>query len=384
MFRYTLRDESNHIELFRRLLTPKAPELVATPYRHGSREKAEAFFMDGMRRALTAMHDAAAADVPVTIFYAFKQAEDAQEGLTSAGWASFLQAVIDAGFLIDGTWPLRTERKGRLIDISGNALASSVVLVCRKRSADAPVATRREFLARLKAEMPRALEAIREAGISPVDLPQAALGPGMGIFSSCAQVLEPDDSPMSVRTAIALINELRAEILHEEDAHYDAETRFCIDWFAQFGFDEGPSGDAITMAQAYNLALDGLQRAGVLVAKGGRTRLLRRDELPADWRPSRDETLTVWECAQHLMRVLESPKGGADEAAGLLNEMDGEIREAVHALAYRLYDICERKGWAEEARSCNMLAGELKPLEERIARAAAERAEPDLFAERRP
>jgi len=292
-------------DLFRRLLTPKKQELVASPYRHGGRENAKHFFMEGMGGALSAMHEAAADQAPATIFYAFKQSETAQEGLTSPGWSSFLQAIVDAEYVLDGTWPLRTEMATRMVGMGANALASSIVLVCTKRPPTAAVTTRREFIARLKREMPDALQKIKEAGVGPVDMAQSALGPGMGIFTSYAKVLEPDDSEMTVRTAIALINEVREEILGEEDAHYDPATRFCIDWFQTFGVDEAKSGDAINMANAYNLGLGDLEQAGVFYAKGGVARLLRRSEMPDGWRPGADRMLTHWECAQHLIRVLE-------------------------------------------------------------------------------
>jgi len=338
--------------------------LVATPYRHGGKHAAEQFFMLGMSGALKAMHDAAADDAPATIYYAFKQSEVAQEGITSPGWATFLQAVTDAGFLIDGTWPVRTELERRFVGKDANALASSIVLVCTKRPPTAAVATRREFVARLKREMPDALQKIKEAGVGPVDMAQSALGPGMGIFTGYAKVLEPDDSEMTVRTAIALINEVREEILGEEDAHYDPATRFCLDWFQAFAMNEAKSGDAITMANAYNLGLGDLEVAGVFLAKGGVARLLKRTEMPADWRPSADGTLTHWECTQHLIRVLEAEDGGTAAAAALVAEMNPEDADAARALAYRLYDICEKKGWAQEAQVYNLLAEEFPHLEE--------------------
>jgi len=245
-----------------------------------------------------------------------------------------------------------------------NALASSIVLVCTKRPADAPVATRREFIARLKREMPDALQKIKEAGVGPVDMAQSALGPGMGIFTGYAKVLEPDDSEMTVRTAIALINEVREEILSEEDAGYDPVTRFCIDWFQAFGMEAGKSGDAIGMANAYNLGLGDLEQAGVFYAKGGVARLLKRAEMRAGWRPSNDRRITHWECAQHLIRVLEGEDGSTAVAAGLVAEMSPEDAEAARALAYRLYDICEKKGWAQEAQAYNLLAEEFPHLEQ--------------------
>ena len=356
--------------LFRHVLTPKDPELVATTYRHGSKQAAEQFFMDGMSKALKAMHAAATDDAPTTIFYAFKQSEIAKEGLTSPGWASFLQAVINAGFTIDGTWPLRTEKSERMNATSANALASSILLVCVKRPPDAATATRREFLARLKQEMPEALRKIQRAGVGPVDMPQAALGPGMGIFSAYAKVRESDDSEMSVRTAIALINQTRGEILGEEDAHYDSRTRFCINWFENFGMKQGKSGEAITMAQAYDLGLDDLQQAGVFLAKGGNARLLSRDEMPADWHPAQDKQATHWLMTQCLIRTFRAETGGTSAAAELLKEMETQDADAACNLAYRLYDICEKKGWAAEARDYNLFAEEFSRIEERATELA--------------
>jgi len=351
-------------ELFRRVLTPKDEELVATPYRHDGQDNADAFFLNGMRRALGNLLKVSDQNNPITIYYAFKQSEVADEGLTSPGWATFLQAVFDAGLAVDGTWPVRSEGEVRMNSNSANALASSIVLVCTKRPQTALVTTRREFIARLKRDMPDALQKIKEAGVGPVDVAQSALGPGMGVFTSYSKVLEPDDSEMSVRTAIALINEVREEILGEEDAHYDPATRFCIDWFQAFGMEAGKSGDAIGMANAYNLGLGDLEQAGVFFAKGGVARLLKRAELREDWRPSNDRQLTHWECTQHLIRVLEAQDGGTAVAAALVAEMSPEDAEAARALAYRLYDICEKKGWAQEAQVYNLLAEEFPHLEQ--------------------
>ena len=359
--RRTLRDVWP--DLFRRVLVPKGEELVATPYRHGGRDAAETFFMDGMGKALRNMHASGRDDFPVTIYYAFKQAEVAKEGLTSPGWATFLQGVVDAGYLIDGTWPVRTELSNRTIGHNANALASSIVLVCRKRTVDAPVITRRELVARLRQVLPGALSDIRAGGVGPVDMAQAALGPGMGIFTAASRVLEPDDTPMTVRTAIALINQTRDEISGEEATGYDAETRFCVDWFEAFDMNGGDAGGAITMAQAYDIGIDDLAAAGIFHARGGVARLLRRDELPADWDPATDSRLTDWECAQHLARVLESATGGIEAAARLYSRMGPERSNNARLLAYRLYDICERKGRAAEAQVWNMLAQEWPTIE---------------------
>lgn len=349
--------------LFRRISVPKDEELVATPGRHGGTEAAERFFMDGMARALRNMHQAGTDEFPIAIYYAFKQAEVTKEGLTSPGWATFLQAIFDAGFAVDGTWPVRTERSARSRAIASNALASSIVLVCRKRPTDATALTRRQFMARLRAKLPDALTTIRTGGIGPVDMAQAALGPGMGVFTTAARVLEPDDTAMTVRTAIALINQVRDEISGEEATSYDADTRFCIDWFDAFAFDEGDSGDAITMAHAYDIGVGDLETAGVFNAQGGRARLLQRSELAEEWDPRKDSRLTDWECAQHLARVLESPDGGIDAAARLYAKMDSDRSDSARMLAYRIYDICERKGRAQEAQTWNMLAQEWPAVE---------------------
>ena len=353
-------------DLFRRVLTPKDEELVALAYRHGGRKEAERFFTDGMAKALGNMRASGTSDFPVTIYYAFKQSEAAKDGLTSPGWAAFLHGLVAAGYVIDGTWPVKTESSGRSIGQSSNALASSIVLVCRKRAEGAETMTRRDFTERLRADLPDALAKIREGGVGPVDMAQAAIGPGMGVFTAARAVLEPDDTPMTVRDAIALINRVRDEISGEEEAGYDADTRFCIDWFEAFGMDEVTAGEAITMAQAYDIGIDDLETAGVFSARGGQARLLRREELPREWSPASDKRLTVWECAQHLARVLEAPDGGLEAAARLYAEMDAARRDAAHLLAYRLYDICERKGRAAEAQVWNMLAHEWTSLNEAV------------------
>ena len=335
---------------------------MATPYRHGSKDAAELSFPEGMAKALGNMHKSGVDEFPITFYYAFKQSEVAKEGLTSPGWATFLQGVVDTGYVIDGTWPVRTELAGNLKK-RFNALASSIVLVCRKRPTNAPVLTRREFVARLRASLPDALAKTRVGGVGPVDIPQAALGPGMGVFTAATRVLEPDDTPMTVRTAIALINQVRDEISGEEASGYDPDTRFCIDWFEAIGMEGGDSGEAIKLAQAYNIGIGNLVTAGVLNTEGGKARLLLREELKTDWDPTTDKRLTDWECAQHLARVLEAPAGGIDEAASLLAKMDPAHSEASRMLAYRLYDICERKGRSAEAQTWNMLAQEWPALE---------------------
>ncbi len=353
-------------ELFRRLSTPKDDELVVTPARHGGKSGAEAFFMSGMGQALTAMRLATTDKEPLAVYYAFKQSEAAEEGITSAGWSSFLQATVDAGLVIDGTWPVRTEGPGRMRGQGSNALASSIVLVCRKRAAGAQVVTRTDFIRALKREMPAAIDAIRKAGVGPVDMQQSVIGPGMGVFSRHAKVLEDDDSAMSVKTALAVINRVWEEIENELDQVFDAETQVALAWFATYGFDARPSGELITLTTAKNTSDRALFASGVFKDLKGKTGLTPRKELPAGWTPAGDKTLTTWECVQHTARVLNAPDGGGEAAAKLVAQMGAKAEEA-RALAYRLFEIATNKGWAGEALVYNELAQEWTKLEDRAA-----------------
>jgi len=356
--------------LFATLAVPKAEELVATPYRHGSKEKAEAFFLDGMTRAMQRLADQAHPAFPVTIYYAFKQSEQKGNGDTvRTGWETFLDAVIRAGFGVNGTWPMRTERGARSIGIGTNALASSIVLVCRKRPADAPVATRREFVSRLKAELPEALRLLQRGNIAPVDLAQAAIGPGMGVYTRYAKVVDAAGEPLSVRDALALINEVLDEVLAEQEGDFDADTRWAVAWFEQHGFEEGDYGVAETLSKAKNTSVSGMVEAGILASRGGKVRLLAPAELPADWDPSTDPRLTVWEMVHHLIRVLESE--GEAGAAKLVAKL-GSQADVARELAYRLYTICERKKRAKEALSYNALV-QSWPEIVRLAQSAASR-----------
>lgn len=344
-------------ELFRRLATPKADELVATPYRHGGKAQAEAFFMQGMAEALTAMRKAATDAEPLTIYYAFKQSEAADDGVTSAGWASFLQAVFNAGLVVDGTWPVRTELQNKIIGLRANILASSIVLVCRKRSADARTITRGEFVRLLKRELPPAIDAIRAAGVGPVDMQQAVIGPGMGVFSRHATVLEDDDSAMAVKTALAVINRVWEEIDAELVGAFDAETQVAMAWFATHGFETKPSGELITLANAKDVSLDALFASEVFRDLRGKAALAKREDLNPAWRPSTDKHLTVWECVQHLIRTLNAEDGGSAAAAALVAEMGAKAHDA-RALVDRLFRIATEKGWASEALALNQLAEE--------------------------
>lgn len=343
-------------DLFATLAVPKAEELVATPYRHGSKEKAEKFFLGGMTQAMHRLAEQALPAFPVTIYYAFKQSEsDGDEGATNTGWDTFLAAVIEAGFAISGTWPMRTEKLGRVISNDTNALASSIVLVCRPRAASAPTATRREFVTALKAELPVALAQLQRGNIAPVDLAQAAIGPGMAVYTRYAKVLDAEGKPLSVREALALINQTLDEALAEQEGDFDADSRWALTWFEQSGFDEGEYGVADVLARAKNTSVDGLREAGIVESKRGKVRLLRPEELPASWDPATDTRLTAWEVVHHLIRVLDPKKGSGEAGAATLVAKLGAKAEIARELAYRLYTLCERKKRAAEALPYNGL-----------------------------
>lgn len=348
--RYSLR--KIFPDLFSTLAVPKAEELVATPYRHGSKEKAEAFFLYGMTQAMHQIAEQAHPAFPATIYYAFKQSEsNIGEGTANTGWETFLDAVIRAGFSISGTWPIRTELTGNLKK-NVSALASSIVLVCRPRAADATTATLREFIIKLKAELPMALAHLQRSNIAPVDLAQAAIGPGMAIYTRYARVLDAEGQPLSVRDALALINQILDEVLAEQESDFDADTRWALAWFEQTGFAEGEFGVADILSKAKNTSVTGLVNAGILVSSRGKVRLLKPHELPNDWDPATDSRLTIWEMTHHLIRVLEA--GGDEPAAELVAKL-GSKAELARELAYRLYTLCERKKRAAEALSYNNL-----------------------------
>jgi len=357
-------------DLFATLAVPKAEELVATPYRHGSKEKAEAFFLAGMTQAMHRLAEQTHPAFPVTIYYAFKQAEDdGDNGSASTGWETFLDAVIQAGFATTGTWPLRTEGEGRLRANDSNALASSIVLVCRKRPDSAPTATRREFVTALKSELPAALAHLQRSNIAPVDLAQAAIGPGMAVYTRYAKVLDAEGKPVPVREALALINQVLDETLAEQEGDFDADSRFAIAWFEQHGFAEGEFGVADVLARAKNTSVDGLREAGILESKRGKVRLLKAAELPEDWDPATDQRFTHWEAVHHLIRALEA--GGESAAATLVAKL-GSKAETARELAYRLYTVSERKKRAAEALQYNALVQSFPEIT-RLARDSATR-----------
>ena len=363
-------------DLFATLATHKSEELVATPYRHGSKDEAEVFFLNGMTRAMQLMEERAHCAIPVTIYYAFKQAEVGKDGITSTGWETFLGAVMRAGFSITGTWPVRTERGGRVISIGTNALASSIVLVCLPRAADVPAATRREFLDALRSELPEALRKMQQGNIAPVDLAQAAIGPGMAIFTRYARVLDAGGKAVSVREALALINETLDEVLAEQEGDFDADTRWALAWFEQSGFGEGEYGVAETLSTAKNTSVAGMVEAGILTSGGGNVRLLAPAELPQDWDPKVDSRRTVWETTHHLVRVHSQ---GGDAAAADIMANIGADAETARDLAYRLYRICDLRNRPQEALGYNALVrswGEISGLATQARQAPTE---PNMF-----
>ena len=340
------------------LLVPKAQELIASPHRFdGSREKAQNFFEHGLGSAFHRMKFLQREDYPMSVFYAFKQTEAEEGGApnemaqVSTGWETMLEGLIRSGFQITGTWPVRSERPTGMKS-SINALASSIVLACRARPESAPITTRKDFLASLKKDLPYALRNLQKGNIAPVDLAQAAIGPGMAVFSRYKKVLETDGSPMRVRTALSLINQGLDEVLSELESEFDPDTRWALAWFEQHQFDEGLYGEAEVLATAKALSISHLAEAGILHSRAGKVRLLRREELPEAWDPSSIHRLTVWDVTQHLIRSLDQK--GEKETANLKAKIGG-MAEIARDLAYRLYTLCERKGWAEEAGYYNSL-----------------------------
>ena len=336
------------------LLVPKAQELIAEPARQGDWDAAATFFEEGLRQAFATIVNIQDEAYPFTVFYAFKQSEDTGdgEGQVSTGWETMLEGLLDSGVTITGTWPMRTEQPGGLRLVGRAALASSIVLVCRRRSADAPLTTRRDFLSSLHAELPEALRLMQQGNIAPVDLAQASIGPGMSIFSRYSRVVEADGGSMSVRDALAAINQALDVVLAEQEAEFDADTRWAIAWHSEHAFDEGSAGVAETLSKAKNTSIEGLVRAGILFQQGNACRLLARSELDDDWAPDTDARLTVWEIVQHLIHRLENE---GERSAGDLMRAIGGLAEPARDLAYRLYHTCERKGWTEGALAYNGL-----------------------------
>jgi putative DNA methylase len=345
--------------------TPKREELVATHYRDREGVDPDVFWLDGMSAALRHVHAVSGVE-PTTIYYAYKQQESNGEerAFSSTGWATFLQAICDTGFIVDGTWALRVNNPSRKVAQGTNALASAVILVCRKRPAGAAITTRAAFLRDLKRELPASLKLLQAGNIAPVDLAQASIGPGMAIFSRSAKVLGADDTPMSVKAALQDINAALDTFLSEQESEYDAYTRFSITWFEELAMDTGAYGRAETLATSRGISVSGVRDAGIIESGGGKVRLRRREEMDADWDPAKDKNITVWECTQHLIRRLMGEDGSEDRAARLLAAL-GHRTDLAKDLAYRLYGICERKKWADEAYSYNALVASWPRLVDR-------------------
>lgn len=361
--RRSLKD--TYPSVFRTMLVPKAEELIATPYRHdGSTEKAKEFFEDGMLSTCRQLYQYAKDDVPVTVYYAYKQSDSDEngEGQASSGWETMLSAIIQAGFSITGTWPMRTERSVRTIAQGTNALASSIVLVCRKRPEDAPVTTRRSFIAELKRELRPALQKLQRSNIAPVDLAQSAIGPGMGVYSRYRQVLEADGTPMSVRSALQIINQELDIYFNEQDGELDADSRFCVELYSQSAFNDMKFGDADTLARAKNTSVAAMAGKGVLYAQKGVVHLLSRDEVPPEVNMNEG---CIWLLTQQLTHAMDV--GGVNACAEIVAPMFGSNAERAKDLAYRLYTVAERRGWAQEAYAYNSLVISWPEIQSRAA-----------------
>ena len=346
-----------HPSLFSTMLVPKAEELVANPYRHSGKDGAKKFFEDGFRTVFANARRSANPDYPMTVYYAFKQTETSTEGRTSTGWSTILEGMIHSGWSITATWPMRSERGGRMTSVGTNALASSIVLVLRPRPEGAPMTDRRSLMRELRRTLPEAVETLRSGGIAPVDLAQAAIGPGMSVFSHYARVISPDGTDMSVSEALTQINAVLDEVLGEQEGDLDPDTRWCLTWFDAHGFTEGAYGEAETLASARNASIDALKRSGVLTSGGGRVGLIAPADLPDDYDPRTDDRISHWEVVLHLARALD--RRGIDEAGRLLSAAAerGLGADILQSLAYRLYSLAEKHGWTEAGLVFNALGG---------------------------
>lgn len=346
------------------LLTPKVEELIASSIRAGSKEAANKHFELGMEGVFTKAAENCDERYPATVFYAFKASESEEKGNVSTGWETFLSGLLNSGFAVTATWPIRTELASKIgVGAGDNMLASSIILACRKRSIAAAMATRGEFIAALRTEMAPAIKILQVENIVPVDMAQSAIGPGIGIFSRYSKVVEADGQAMTVRTALSLINEILAEVLSGEESELDADTRFAVTWFEQFGHNPGAFGDADTLAKAKNTTVTGVVESGIAASRDGKLRLLERNELSDDWNPASDSRLTVWETTQHLIRALEQSESDASELLKLIGSGFGE---KARQLAYLLYGICDRKKWASEGSAYNTLIAAWPEMEKLV------------------
>ncbi len=345
---------SIHPNLFATMLVPKAEELVAEPARHGGVAGAHRFFEDGFRNVFAQARHSASSDYPITVYYAFKQSESNADGEASTGWETLLEGMIQSGWEITSTWPIRSEMANRLRSIGSNALATSIVLSLRPRRADSPIADRREYIDMLREELPGKLRELQQGTIAPVDLAQAAIGPGMAVFSRYGRVVEPNGKNVSVREALRLINGVLGEVLSDQEGDFDTDTRWCVKWFETHGFDKAGYGEAETLAGAYNTSVAGLDRSGAVYAKAGEVRLLTTSELPKSYRPDRDEHITLWEVAMHLVKALD--ESGLAEAGRILDGATTRVEvEAVKELAYLVFSLAEKRSMVQVAGMFNAL-----------------------------
>lgn len=348
-----------HPDLLSTMLVPKAEELVANPYRHAGSDGAKNFFEDGFRRVFARARESATAEFPITVFYAFKQSDTGDDGTASTGWETLLDGMIGSGWAVTATWPMRSERGGRMVSVGTNALASSIVLALRPRPADAPTTDRRGFIAALQDELPEALRKLQQGAIAPVDFPQAAIGPGMAVFSRYSKVIEDDGAGMTVRSALARINEILDQVLNEQEGDFDATTRFAIAWYRQHGYGTGKFGDANNIANARNTSVEAMDRDGVLASIAGKVTLLGPTEMPDDYDALADDRISAWEALHNLIAALE--RGGLPEAGPLLGQAEARPDAAIDAelvkeLAFLLFSIAEKNGWTTDALAFNTIA----------------------------
>jgi putative DNA methylase len=348
-----------HSQLLSTMLVPKAEELVANPYRHDGREGAKKFFENGFRSVFANARSNPNPDFPITVWYAFKQSDTSDDGTTSSGWETLLDGMIRSGWAITATWPSRSERGVRMIAVGTNALASAIVLALRPRPGDAPTTDRRGLISALQAELPDALRKLQQGAIAPVDLPQAAIGPGMSVFSRYSKVLEPDGTQMTVRSALSRINEILDQVLSEQEGDFDSTTRFAIAWYRQHGYTTGPFGDADNLARARNTSVERMDRDQILTSRAGKVTLIRPADAPADYDVLADEHTSTWEALHHTIRILETegvPTAGAFLATAQ-SRTDGAVdADLVKELAFLLFSIAEKNGWTKDAISFNAVA----------------------------
>ncbi|WP_313535539.1 DUF1156 domain-containing protein [Arsenicicoccus bolidensis] len=349
---------SIHPSLFNTLLTPKSEELVANKYRHEGKEAAKQFFENGFRAVFSQEREHAESDFPILVYYAFKQTESSSEGEASSGWETILEGMIRSGWTVTATWPVRTESAGRMVSVGTNALASAIVLALRPRPQGAPSIDRRTFIRTLKSELPHALRHIHHGAIAPVDLPQAAIGPGMRIFTRYSGVLESDGTRMSVRSALASINEILDEVLNEQEGELDATSRFALAWYRQYGYNAGQFGAADSLARARNTSVATMDRDEILTSRAGKVQLLAPPALPDGYDVVADDHTSNWEALHYVIKALDA--GGVEGAGRFLAKALSREDEAVDAdrvkeLAHLLFRIAEDNGWTKDALSFNAL-----------------------------